>query len=366
MNEFALQLNDVAKRFGDAVAVAGLSLQVRRGEFVSLLGPSGCGKTTTLRMIAGFVRPDRGRVLLDGEDVTETPPFHRDIGMVFQNYALFPHMTVVENVAFGLRRRGIANAEISTRVREALAMVRLEGLEQRKPRQISGGQQQRVALARAIVIRPRLLLFDEPLSNIDAKLRKSMQIELRKLQESLSITTIHVTHDQSEALSLSDRVVIVNHGRVEQQGPPREVYNRPHSVFVADFVGESNLLAGRIVGVRPETAELMVELKTGERLTVIDPQVGERPAIGADASIVARPELIQIQRAGTVTADTNLLAATVQRVVYTGPTTTTLLALPSGLELISEDPNLDGPSLHPGDNVQVSLPAKALFLIRQK
>ncbi len=245
-----LVLENLTKRFGPHTAVDGLSLGVEKGEFVSLLGPSGCGKTTTLQMIAGFVEPTSGAVRLEGRDLLAMKPSRRGLGIVFQSYALFPHMTVAENVAFGLEMQGVAAAERVRRVGETLELVGLTAFTGRFPRQLSGGQQQRVALARALVIRPQILLLDEPLSNLDAKLREEMQIELRQIQRTVGTTTILVTHDQSEAMALSDRIVVMNHGRAEQVGPPHEAYERPATPFVASFLGKTNLLDGATV--RPE------------------------------------------------------------------------------------------------------------------
>jgi putative spermidine/putrescine transport system ATP-binding protein len=245
-----LVLEALTKRFGPHVAVDGLSLGVDKGEFVALLGPSGCGKTTTLQMIAGFVEPTSGAVRLEGRDLLAMKPSRRGLGIVFQSYALFPHMTVAENVAFGLEMQGVAAAERTRRVGETLELVGLTAFSGRFPRQLSGGQQQRVALARALVIRPQILLLDEPLSNLDAKLREEMQIELRQIQRTVGTTTILVTHDQAEAMALSDRIVVMNHGRAEQIGPPHEAYERPATPFVASFLGKTNLLDGATV--RPE------------------------------------------------------------------------------------------------------------------
>jgi len=245
-----LVLENLSKRFGAHLAVDSLSLGVEKGEFVSLLGPSGCGKTTTLQMIAGFVGPTSGAVRLEGRDLLAMKPARRGLGIVFQSYALFPHMTVAENVAFGLEMQGVAAAERTRRVGETLELVGLTAFTGRFPRQLSGGQQQRVALARALVIRPQILLLDEPLSNLDAKLREEMQIELRQIQRTVGTTTILVTHDQAEAMALSDRIVVMNHGRAEQVGPPHEAYERPATPFVASFLGKTNLLDGATV--RPE------------------------------------------------------------------------------------------------------------------
>ncbi|HEY6982239.1 ABC transporter ATP-binding protein [Reyranella sp.] len=245
-----LELENLTKRFGQQTAVDGLWLGVEKGEFVSLLGPSGCGKTTTLQMIAGFVEPTSGAIRLEERDLLVVKPAQRGLGVVFQSYALFPHMTVAQNVSFGLEMQGVAAAERTRRVGETLDLVGLGSFAQRFPRQLSGGQQQRVALARALVIRPRILLLDEPLSNLDAKLREEMQIELRQIQRSVGTTTILVTHDQAEAMALSDRIVVMNRGRAEQIGPPHEAYERPATPFVANFLGKTNLVNG--IAVRPE------------------------------------------------------------------------------------------------------------------
>ncbi len=251
-------LVSIRKSYGDVAAVDGVDLEVLRGEFFTMLGPSGSGKTTTLRLIAGFERPDSGRIMLGGEDVAGRPPYERDVNTVFQDYALFPHMTVGENVAYGLKVKGIRKADRTTRVAEALETVRLSGYDARKPSQLSGGQRQRVALARAIVNHPRVLLLDEPLGALDLKLRQEMQIELKRIQQEVGITFVYVTHDQEEALTMSDRIAVFNHGRVEQVGTPVEVYEHPVSEFVAGFVGVSNVLerAGRRFTVRPEKITL--------------------------------------------------------------------------------------------------------------
>ncbi|GMQ85900.1 MAG: ABC transporter ATP-binding protein [Acidimicrobiia bacterium] len=260
-----LRLESVEKRYGDVIAVDSVDLSIDEGEFVSLLGPSGCGKTTTLRVIAGFEWADRGRIVLEGMDVTDVPPHKRDIGMVFQDYSLFPHMTVWQNVAFGLEMRRRRKDRIKEEVRDALAAVQLEGLEGRRPSQLSGGQQQRVALARALVIRPKLLLLDEPLSNLDAKLRIETRRELRQIQQAVGIMTLFVTHDQEEALALSDRVVVMNEGKKVQEGTPAEVYERPANEFVASFLGQENAFEGTVVEVLDET---LVGVRTREGLTL--------------------------------------------------------------------------------------------------
>ena len=260
MTSAAIRLDQVTKVFdGKVIAVDQVTLDIAAGEFFSLLGPSGCGKTTSLRMIAGFEMPDSGRVHVGGQDITDVPVHRRDMGMVFQSYALFPHRTVAENVAFGLRMRDVAKPEIARRVAAALAQVALTGLEDRKPGQLSGGQQQRVALARALVVEPRVLLCDEPLGALDRKLRQQMQFELKELQRRLGVTLVFVTHDQEEALAMSDRIAVMNAGRVEQVGAPTEIYERPRTRFVADFIGEINILeeAGQARALRPEKIRLV-------------------------------------------------------------------------------------------------------------
>jgi ABC-type Fe3+/spermidine/putrescine transport system ATPase subunit len=249
-----VELVGVTKRFGSVAAVDNVDLQVHPGEFLSLLGPSGCGKTTTLRLVAGFEQPDEGQVRIGGTDVSRVPPYKRDVNTVFQSYALFPHLSVLDNVAYGLKQRGLARAERRARATEMLALVRLEGLEGRKPRQLSGGQQQRVALARALVMHPRVLLLDEPLGALDLKVRKELQIELKRIQEEIGITFVYVTHDQEEALAMSDRVVVMHGGRIEQIGAPGEIYDRPATEWVAGFIGDTNFirLGDKAVAVRPE------------------------------------------------------------------------------------------------------------------
>ncbi len=260
MTSAAIKLERVTKSFdGRVVAVDDVTLDIAAGEFFSLLGPSGCGKTTSLRMIAGFEHPDSGRVHVGGRDITDLPVHRRDMGMVFQSYALFPHRTVAENVAFGLRMREVPKPEIESRVRAALAQVALTGMEDRKPSQLSGGPQQRVALARALVVEPPVLLCDEPLGALDRKLRQQMQFELKELQKRLGVTLVFVTHDQEEALAMSDRIAVMNRGKVEQVGPPTEIYERPRTRFVADFIGEINVLeeSGRPRALRPEKIRLV-------------------------------------------------------------------------------------------------------------
>src|SRR5256714_1345695 len=241
-----VRLEGLTKTFDDVAAVAGIDLEIERGRFFALLGPSGCGKTTTLRMIGGFEEPTAGKIYLGGQDVGALPPYQRDVNTVFQSYALFPHLTIFENVAFGLRRRGLRGQDVRGRVTEILRLVGLSGMEKRKPRQLSGGQQQRIALGRALVNRPRVLLLDEPLGALDLKLRKQMQLELKAIQHDIGITFVHVTHDQEEAMTMADQIAIMNAGRIEQLGTPSELYERPQTAFVAGFLGISNLLSGTV------------------------------------------------------------------------------------------------------------------------
>jgi putative spermidine/putrescine transport system ATP-binding protein len=357
----AVRLEGITKRFGRTVAVDGLSLEVEPGEFVCLLGPSGCGKTTTMRIIAGFVEPDSGRVFINGEDVSRRHPNRRDIGMVYQSYALFPHMTVAENVAFGLRMRRISQDRMTTRVAGILDLVGLAGLGDRKPSQLSGGQQQRVALARAMVIEPTVLLLDEPLSNLDAKLRKRMQVELKTLQRTVGITTIHVTHDQEEALTLADRVVILNHGRVEQIGAPRDVYARPGNVFVADFLGKANFLPGEIA-TSEDGSRVVVRTEVGDLVAEPD---GQPWPVGTPVEAFVRPERIEMRGADAALTE-NTLSARIERVVFSGPTVSVEVRLATGRALTLDRPGGEpAETLAPGRPLVVVIPPAALRLLRR-
>ena len=286
----ALAVRGLRKTYGAVTALDGVSIDVQPGEFVSLLGPSGCGKTTVLRIVAGLVEPDAGRVLLAGSDVTGMPVHRRNVGLVFQSYALFPHMTVFETVAFGLRRRRVPESETRSRVSRMLELVRLHELAARHPRELSGGQQQRVALARALVTEPGVLLLDEPLSNLDALLRDEMRLELKRLQERLGTTMIFVTHDQAEALTLSDRVVVMDRGRVEQVGSPEEVYRRPATAFVARFLGRANFLAGVVAG--SDARGVLVKLEDGAMVVAAGPRDGIGP--GQPVRVAIRQESIRL------------------------------------------------------------------------
>jgi putative spermidine/putrescine transport system ATP-binding protein len=314
----AVRLEGLTKRFGETVAVAGIDLEIADGEFFSMLGPSGSGKTTTLRMIAGFERPSAGRIFLHGSDVTGVPPFDRDVNTVFQDYALFPHMDVAGNVGYGLMVRKVPRSERAQRVTEALQMVRLAGFEARRPSQLSGGQRQRVALARALVNRPRVLLLDEPLGALDLKLREEMQIELKAIQQQVGITFIYVTHDQEEALTMSDRLAVFSAGRIEQVGSPAQVYERPATTFVAGFVGTSNLLSGAVA----------------------------RAAIGSDGLFTVRPEKIRIGAPDSdVAADEQSTLGRIRDVVYLGSDTRYVVELDGGGELVVTQQNLETSSM---------------------
>jgi len=312
-SDSAVRLDHVTKKFGEVAAVDDIELDVRDGEFFSMLGPSGSGKTTTLRMIAGFELPTSGRILLHGKDVTNTPPFERDVNTVFQDYALFPHMSVGDNVGYGLMIKKVDPAKRRERVTEALKMVRLEGFEKRRPTQLSGGQRQRVALARALVNRPRVLLLDEPLGALDLRLREEMQIELKGIQQQVGITFIYVTHDQGEALTMSDRMAVFNKGKIEQVGSPAEVYEKPATQFVAAFVGTSNLITGA-------AAEAIM---------------------GTPGTYTVRPEKIRLAEPGEQPgADETSAMGTIGKVVYLGPDTRYVVDLDAGATLVVEQQNL--------------------------
>ena len=346
----SIELSGLTKRFSE-VAVDGIDLTVASGEFFSLLGPSGCGKTTTLRLIAGFEQPTSGRILLDGVDVSDIPPNRRDVNTVFQSYALFPFLTAWDNVAFGLRHRSVGKAELSKRVGEALELVQMSSFGKRRPGQLSGGQQQRIALARALVLNPKVLLLDEPLGALDAKLRRALKVELKALQERVGITFLYVTHDQEEALTMSDRLAVMNHGRIVQVGAPREVYEEPADTYVADFLGAANLMQVSVIA--PGTIKLDDWVLTSSRCGA---------EMSGAAHAVIRPERIRIEEHGT--AGPNRVPAMVERVVYLGAGSQVMLRLASGLPLqalVHDDTVVS--ELSPGAPVHCYLPPEALRVL---
>ncbi|MDI6870581.1 MAG: ABC transporter ATP-binding protein [Bacillota bacterium] len=327
----------MSKVYGRNAVVNDISLDVEHGELLTLVGPSGCGKTTTLRIVAGFVKPTHGAVYIQGKDVTEIPPHRRDTGMVFQQYALFPHMTVQKNVEFGLAMRKVGARERNTRVGEALELVGLAHLKDRYPRQLSGGQQQRVALARVLVIRPKVLLFDEPLSNLDAKLRLEMRLEIRRLQQEVGITSIFVTHDQEEAITISDKIAVMNFGRIEQTGTPMEIFSRPATPFVADFVGTSNFLEGKLAAMEGDCA--IFESAGGLRV-----RLGPSPGLAAGDNLViaVRPEKIILAEPAALPGTENVFEGEVAETTWMGPLTQYLILLKPGNEkLVVKQQNLD-------------------------
>jgi len=350
-----VQLVDLVKRFGDFTAVAGINLDMPPGEFFSLLGPSGCGKTTTLRMIAGFERPTEGQILLDGADMAQTPPHKRDVNTVFQNYALFPHLTVEENVAFGLKYQKATKEDTRERVGKALELVQMSQFATRRPNQLSGGQQQRVALARALILNPKVLLLDEPLGALDAKLRKRLQIELKALQEEVGITFIYVTHDQEEALTMSDRIAVMSQGRVEQVGQPKDIYENPATAYVADFLGVSNLMDADATGPVPDGCSV----KLGD--FALTAGQGEPDLVGP-CKVTIRPERIDIEPQGT--PGQNRIPGMVERVVYVGATLQIILHLASGETIQAWVPNDgDAQARSSGDTIVAHFPVDALRVL---
>jgi spermidine/putrescine transport system ATP-binding protein len=359
--EVDVRLVDVVKKFGDQVAVDRINLEVRDGEFFSLLGPSGCGKTTTLRMIGGFEQPTSGLIELQGQDVTWLPPFKRNVNTVFQNYALFPHLSIFENVAFGLRRKHIKGSELKRRVTDMLDLVELPGYEQRKPTQISGGQAQRVALARALINRPAVLLLDEPLGALDLKLRKQMQVELKRIQQEVGITFIYVTHDQEEAMTMSDRIAVMNKGHYEQLGDPESLYERPLTRFVAGFLGVSNLLPAKILGTDGDYARATLRDDTAIRVprALLDGQ--------AQASIGVRPEKIRLSEPDKDgPAGHNRLIGVVRDASYVGVSTQYIVEAPSGTLTVYEQ-NVERATRSElwarGDRVQVTWSPDHSFVV---
>ena len=356
----AISLERVSKRFGPVLAVEETTLDIRDGEFFSLLGPSGCGKTTTLRMIAGLEAPDEGRILLRGADVTTVPPNHRNVNTVFQHYALFPHMSVVDNVAFGLELKKIPRGDRRDRVARMLEVVQLEGMEKRKPSQLSGGQQQRVALARALVNRPAALLLDEPLGALDVKLRKQMQLELKRIQSELGTTFVYVTHDQEEALTMSDRIGVMNGGVVEQVADPKDIYEHPKTPFVADFIGSLNALDFRVDEVSNGLA--VMKLGEGERLVV---PVGAGIQPGSNLRVAVRPERVRIEPAnGRAPEGGSRVEGTIAELVYLGGLTHFHVDAGGAGRVVSH--RMDdqvASSLQPGGKVVLSWPAEHAYVL---
>jgi len=357
--ECVVELRNVIKRYGAFTAVQPMNLGVEPGAFVTLLGPSGCGKTTTLRMVAGLAAPTEGDILIKGARVNDVPIHRRNLGLVFQNYALFPHKTVFDNVAFGLKYRKVGKAEIAKRVRRALELVQLPQMVDRYPSQLSGGQQQRIALARAVVVEPDVLLLDEPLSALDANLREEMRVELKKIQHQLGITTIFVTHDQSEALAMSDTIIVMNNGRIEQEGSPQDVYNRPRSEFVARFLGNSNLLDGRIVAY--DTDEVRIEVAgMGEIRAEAEGSGGARN--GESVRLIVRAEKLRLSSVLEDDAGATSLPGRVETVDYQGQAARYFVAVgPHSLQVINP---IDRQPFAEGAEVAVQVRARDIVLLR--
>jgi putative spermidine/putrescine transport system ATP-binding protein len=353
-----VELIDVRKTYKDVEAVKRLNLQIGEGEFFSLLGPSGCGKTTTLRMIAGFVRPSEGSIFIGGQDFTALPPEKRSIGIVFQNYAIFPHMDVFNNIAYGLKVRKLPASDIATRVSQVLATVGLSGYEKRYQRELSGGEQQRVALARVLVIEPRILLLDEPLSALDKKLREEMKYWIKNLQERLGITTVYVTHDQNEALTMSDRIAVMNKGAVEQVGTPREIYEQPISRFVTDFIGESNILEGEVTGIADQAIELAFQNQRLRAPRNRDVTIGQR------VHVVVRPENVRLTTNGhALASEENVLPGTLRSQSYQGSLIRCEVDV-GGQSIVSEVQNTPGLRIPPAASaVQIGWPVESTAII---
>ncbi|HWA28805.1 MAG TPA: ABC transporter ATP-binding protein [Lacunisphaera sp.] len=354
-----IELRGVTKRFGGFTAVNNVSLTVNAGEFLTLLGPSGCGKTTLLRLLAGFETPDEGAVLLDGEDVSHVPPYRRSVNQVFQSYALFPHLSVHDNVSFGLRMKNVPAAEAEERVREALATVSLAEQAEKRPHQMSGGQRQRVALARAIVCRPKVLLLDEPLSALDAKLRHGMQLELKRLQRKLGLTFLFVTHDQEEALTMSDRIAIINQGRIEQLGNASDIYHRPRTPFAADFIGQANLLGATVI-LRDHTTSRL-KLESGLELIV---PAAELPAGATSVLVSIRPEKIHIGRVPAPAE--NVFQARIEEEIFQGATDQLRLVTDHGTKLhaLVANESATQEAFHEGDRVYCSLHLDDIVIVQ--
>jgi spermidine/putrescine transport system ATP-binding protein len=365
-------LDGVRKRFGTFTAVDRADFAIGRGEFFAMLGPSGCGKTTTLKMIAGFEQPTEGRVMLEGVDVSRTPPYKRNVNTVFQQYALFPHMSVAENVAFGPRAKKVSKRDYVQRVSDMLEVVRLSDFAHRRPSQLSGGQQQRVALARALVNYPSALLLDEPLAALDLKLREAMQFELKRIQREVGITFVFVTHDQGEALTMSDRIAVMNEGRVEQIGTPEDIYHRPSTIFVASFIGSANLLPGSLAG--HDGDDVLVELEAGGTVRasgggrLVDDAIDDvrhRP-LGTPVSVMLRPERLTLagEQSGNGVSDGRRLSGIIEDLVFQGAAARLSLRLADGSDVITHvGTDADVPFLRPGDPVEVTWQPGAAYLL---
>jgi spermidine/putrescine ABC transporter ATP-binding subunit len=356
----AVTLEHVTKAFGDTLAVDDISFEIQPGEFFTMLGPSGCGKTTLLRIIAGFVSPSRGDISINGTRVTDTPAHKRRTGMVFQSYALFPHMTIFENLAYGLRLRKLHGGEIEARVTSALELIRLPGYEQRYPRELSGGQQQRIALARAIIINPDVLLLDEPLSNLDYKLRMAMRSEVKRIHKDTGLTTVFVTHDQAEALTMSDRIVVLSKGRIMQIGTPMDVYENPSNKFVADFIGEANFFDGTVAA--SDVAEVGISL--GPHILYAALHGGEVPRIGQSASFSVRPEKLRLQpRGASAQNPRNVYDATVEDHDYLGAVVRYYVRLGDAVTVKVDEKNVSGVRYRPGETVALEIPPDDCFVL---
>ncbi len=354
-----IAIRNLTKRFEDVVAVRNMNLDIQEGSFVALLGPSGCGKTTTLRCIAGFEEPDGGEIWFDDRDITFLPPEMRDVGMVFQNYALFPHMTVFENIAFGLEMRKVSKTEIRSKIEEVLSMVQMSGLEVRYPRQLSGGQQQRVALARALVIKPQVLLLDEPLANLDAKLREEMRFFIRSLQKSVGITTIYVTHDQSESMVIADKITVMFDGVVNQIGAPTEIYNKPASRMVADFIGLINFIEGEV-----KTCESDDLCRVSTSLGEIICKYEESVAVNSRVTLAVRPESIKLYGSIKKSRLENIIEGRVKARTYLGSLLDYLIVCRDNLVIrVQEEP---WKTFEIGDKIQVCFPPDRVWIISEE
>lgn len=346
----SVEFRNVVKRYGAATAVAGVSFTVETGSLATLLGPSGCGKTTTLRLIAGLELANEGRILIAGRDVTSLSATERDVSMVFQSYALFPHMSVLENVCYGLRRSGLGRVDSERRAREGLAQVGLDGYEARQPSELSGGQQQRVAVARALVLKPSVLLFDEPLSNLDARLRRQMREEIREIQQALGLTVVYVTHDQQEAMAVSDHIIVMNAGRIEQQGGPRELYERPATPFLARFMGESNPARGFVRRLDPAHVRV--------RLGDLEVEIPDSTAVDGNVTVAVRPEAISVDVAP---GHAGALAGTIAKASYLGTHMEYSIDTAAGA-LFATCPKVDRP-LNAGTAVALSLASRGVIIV---